>query len=479
MQHKPTEEAALVEKHFKAMAANGSASHDEPNPLPEVETDADADSSDADFEPRSNWKNLLERNRDHNPRAIVRNANLALRYAPEWCGKLRFNAFAKAVIVPAGCSLPWMKKPLRSDLKWDDQHDRLSTDWLQNNGIYVPMHIAGQAVQTVAMERPFHPVRKYLKGLKWDGVHRVPSWLTIYLGVKHSGYVEAVGRCWLISAVARVYQPGCQADHTLILEGPQGIQKSTSLRVLAEPWFTDEIADLGSKDAALQTAGAWIIELAELEAMGKSETPKVKAFITRRCDRFRPPYGARLIDSPRQCVFAASVNPNASGTYRAFQDETGGRRFWPVRCTKIDIDGLVRDKDQLWAEACVRYRDGESHWLTDSEIIRLAECEQAERYEGDPWDALIEDWLENPLPRTVIQGQGQSRTEIPAGPFESDREAVTVADLLTHCIGRPPKDWTRADEMRVTRALTFRKWEKFRPNRLDGTRHPGKYRRKQ
>ncbi|HUQ94756.1 MAG TPA: VapE domain-containing protein [Bryobacteraceae bacterium] len=440
--------------------------------IPSRHSDEEPESDEAD----PHWQQHLQVNRDHNPRAILRNAIIAFRRAPEWHGKLRYNEFSMEIIVSAGTILPWANSPLKHDLRWSDQEDRMATDWLQARGIYVQTSIAGQAVETVALHRPFHPVRDYLKTLQWDGIRRIHSWLTTYLGVLYSLYVAAVGECWLISAVARVRWPGCQADHTLILEGRQGSQKSTALRSLTRPWFTDDMPELGTKDAALQCAGAWLIELAELEAMGKAETPKVKAFISRRCDRFRPPYGRRPIEVPRQCIFAATVNPNASGTYRAFQDETGGRRFWPVRCTKIDIDGLVRDRDQLWAEAVERYEAGAPHWLTDSEVIRLAESEQADRYEGDAWAGPIEQWLKNPTPKAFYHREGQTKIEVDTGLFESDSDSTTTSNILTHCLGKMPKDWNPGEAARINKILTHMKWEKHRPDMPDGTRHPtGKF----
>jgi predicted P-loop ATPase len=131
----------------------------------------------------------------------------------------------------------------------------------------------------------------------------------------------------MISTVARIFEPGVKADCCLILEGEQGSGKSSALRTLAAPWFTDEIAELGSKDAALQSHGVWIIELAELDSMSRADVGRIKAFMSRSVDRFRPPYGKRLIESPRQCVFAGSVNHSDY-----LRDETGARRFWPVEC---------------------------------------------------------------------------------------------------------------------------------------------------
>jgi len=192
--------------------------------------------------------------------------------------------------------------------EWTDHEDRLAAEWLQRQGILVSVDVAGQAVQTVARDHTFHPVKTYLARSQWDGVERLDRWLSTYLGVDDADYSRAIGSRWLISAVARIFQPGAKADCCLILEGPQGIRKSTALRTIAGEYFTDELADLGSKDAAMQTRGVWIIELSELDSLGHAEVARIKAFMSRTTDRFRPPYGMRLVESPRQCVFAGTVN---------------------------------------------------------------------------------------------------------------------------------------------------------------------------
>ena len=263
---------------------------------------------------------------------VLANAIAAFRHAPEWGGVLAFNEFGFGTVVlkPA----PWGVVPKG---EWTDHEDRLAAEWLQRQGILVSVDVAGQAVQTAARDHPFHPVKAYLQGLHWDGVERLDRWLSTYLGADDTDYSRAVGSRWLISAVARIFQPGAKADCCLILEGPQGIRKSTALRTIAGEYFTDELADLGSKDAAMQTRGVWIIELSELDNLSHAEVARIKAFMSRTTDRFRPPYGMRLVESPRQCVFAGTVN---HGTY--LRDETGGRRFWPVVCGRIDVEGLGR-----------------------------------------------------------------------------------------------------------------------------------------
>ena len=140
-----------------------------------------------------------------------------------------------------------------------------------------------------------------------------------------------------------------------------------------------------------------MIEIAELDSMTRAEVSRIKAFMSRATDRFRPPYGKQVIESPRQCVFAGSVNHS---TY--LRDETGGRRFWPVRCGEIDVDALARDRNQLWAEAVSQYRAGEVWWLETRELIQEAEQQQSDRYEEDPWQSLIAAWVEDPQERVDV-----------------------------------------------------------------------------
>jgi len=165
---------------------------------------------------------------------------------------------------------------------------------------------------------PFIPCAN-MELIVWDGTNRLDTWLTTYLGAEDSNYVRAVGARWLISAIARIYRPGAKAYCCLILEGAQGSKKSTALKTLAGPYFADELADLGTKDSVLQTQGVWIIELSELDSLSRAEVGRIKAFMSRTTDRFRPPYCKRLIESPRQCVFAGSVKHSSY-----LRDDSGG-----------------------------------------------------------------------------------------------------------------------------------------------------------
>jgi predicted P-loop ATPase len=246
--------------------------------------------------------------------------------------------------------------------------------------------------------------------------------------------------------VARIYLPGAKADCVLILEGPQGLKKSTALMTLAEPWFTDRLSDLGSKDAAMETKGVWVIEVAELDTMTRAEVGAIKAFISRTHDRFRPPYGKRLVDLPRQCIFAGSVNPE--GGY--LKDATGGRRFWPVLCTTIDIDRLRADRDQLWAEARDRFRRGEPWWLDTLGLNAAATEEQENRYQAEAWEEPIRHYIEHEV-QWNENGYGDRKAY--SVRRQQPLTTVAVAEVLEHALGIEPGRWSQIDQNRVSRCL--------------------------
>jgi predicted P-loop ATPase len=381
---------------------------------------------------------------DGTPHAILANAITKLRTAPEWKGVLAFNEFSLQVttLKPA----PWGGS---AGKEWTDHEDRLTADWLQHHRILVPVKIAAEAIQTVSRDRICNPVREYLEGTHWDGRRRIDGWLSMYLGVAQSNYTCAVGARWLIAAVARIFAPGAKVDSCLILEGEQGSGKSRALKTLGGDWYTDEMSELGSKEAAIQTRGIWIIELAELEAMTRAEVCRIKAFMSRATDRFRPPYASRPIESPRQCIFAGSVN-HSTGYLR---DETGGRRFWPIQCSRIELDALARARDQLFAEATQRYKAGTPWWLDSGELNQAAAEEQIARYDGDPWDDNIRRWAEG-------------------------RADISIDQVLTVCLEMPKHQWTQVHKNRIARSLRAQGWERFRGPIEDNHQWPSPFRTK-
>ena len=360
---------------------------------------------------RYEWRKELIVNENDRPLAILANAITALRSAPEWCQVLAFDEFSQRVTTLR--NVPW-----GSVNAWTEQEDRLCADWMQHHGLRIGINDAAAAVETVARDSLYHPVRAFLELLKWDRIPRLDDWLTLYLGAEPSNLTRAFAARWLISAVARIYKPGAKADCCLILEGGQGTYKSTAIRILGEPWFTDDVPDLGSKEAGFATLGNWICELPELDAISRPEMSRVKSFLSRSVDHFRPPYGRRYIDFPRQCIFAGTVN---HAEY--LRDETGGRRFWPVSVGKINLAALERDRDQLLAEAVDRFLRGENWWL-DSTLNEAAVKEQDARYLSDDWEPAIAKWL-------------NANSGDP--PHESAR--VSTAQVLEHAVQKPTKEF--------------------------------------
>jgi putative DNA primase/helicase len=413
--------------------------------------------SDVDEAPeRIPWAHRLRIDADGAPERNEANVITALSCDAAFAGTLVFDEFRQEIVVNR--QLPWSETSDPTPRAWTQADDTRCAEWLQRRDINVSPIIVGRSVAAVAHDIRVHPVREYLDGLRWDGVYRLETWTISHLGAEDTRLHRAFGALWMISAVARVFRPGAKVDHMLILEGPQGAKKSSALKVLAsEPWFTDELAEIGSKDAAQQMRGVWIIEIAELDAIGRADVSRIKAFLTRTVDRYRPPYERYVIDVPRQCVFAGSVNPDAY-----LRDETGNRRFWPVRCGRIDLDALSRDRDQLWAEAVARYRQGAVWWLEGQELIALASAEQDARYLSDAWDALIDRWLRAEKRRINVGYAGyddwQSEEVERAEPLRD----VSVGEILEHAIGIEPARWTRGDQMRVTAYLKAAGWERYR-----------------
>lgn len=371
------------------------------------------------------WKvGLILDHKRQRPTRCLANVMHVLAQHPAWAGVLAYDEFAASIVARR---VPPTRKhdrpPEQAPGDWTDADTVRSAAWFAKFVGFEPtVRMVDDAVAAIAMRTRTHAVREYLGRLQWDRRARLDTMLASYFGARDDRYVRTVGPKWMISAVARVMRPGCQADHMLILEGLQGLRKSTGLEALCDDpqWFTDTIIAIGDKDSYQALQRRWIIELAELDALRGREASVVKKFMSARADSFRPPYGRHTQRFPRQCVFAGTTNEDAY-----LLDATGNRRYWPVACGDVDVDAIRRDRDQLWAEALVRFGRGEAWHLTDPEAIQLALDAQAEREAPDDWIPLVAKYLE-----------------------VHARDGITTGETLTKAIEVAPE--------RITRALSTR-----------------------
>lgn len=394
------------------------------------------------------WRSQLLLDGNGVPYANLANALIILRGDRAMQGALAFDEMRQSATVPKEpASAPGGKPYLPGFARQltDDDVTRLQ-EWLQHCGLRkLGRETVGQAVHAVARDNRFHPVKAYLNGLVWDGQDRIGDLLTGYFGAEgNPEYLRAISRMFMISMVARIFKPGCKCDYMLILEGPQGTEKSKACAVLAGEWFSDHLPDIQTKDASQHLLGPWLIEVSELATFKRAESEPLKAFVSRTHERYRPPYGREHVEQPRQCVFIGSVNPK--GGY--LKDETGARRFWPAKIGKIDVEALQRDRDQLFAEAVERFNMGE-HWWPDPAFEKLhIEPEQLARFEPDIWEQPIREFLRGKSRATVL--------EICIGALGYTKD---VTDRLINPNGTQINRINQADTNRVTAALTCLDWE--------------------
>lgn len=359
------------------------------------------------------WKAKLRYDDNGDLKLTLANLVTILNHHPDWRGKLFYDEFSGDILKRR--PPPYPNARLGEWMDIDSSHAHM---WLEEQFDFSRLsspHV-DEAVSVVADLHTVHSIKEYLEPLRWDGTPRLKTWPLKYLGAADIPAHRFVGCAWMVGAVKRVYEPGCQFDNVLVLEGKQGSSKTTALRVLGGIWHAESITDVGSKDSLQTLRGKWIVEFAELDALGRVDSSRIKQHISATNDVYRPSYGKRSITVPRQAVFAASCNPE-----KYLKDETGGRRFWPVRCGTIHIDALRRDRDQLWAEAVHLYRQGEQTWAT-ADMTYLKEA-QEERFQEDPWEEPIMEFVYAKKEVLISDILGHLRVDLPR-QTQSDKNRV-------------------------------------------------------
>lgn len=328
-------------------------------PSPEASATPDDELPDTEYD---GWEELLVYKTLQDGSQVLdsadSNAETLLIYYPEWRAVLRYNELTKDVEIIGGPLQPYEKTPeqVTTGVKY----------WLQReHGLKLRTADVMDAILHAAKSNSYDPVRDYLLDVAkpaWDGQARINSFLELHcgaamvdgLGKPIGDHTRRISRRWFISAVARALQPGCKMDTVLILEGEQGLKKSTAFRTLAAPWFTDSSIDITNKDSKMLAGRNWFIELSELSAMRAAESEAQKSFFSSQTDQFRPPYGRAISTFHRHSVFVGTTNDE-----RYLNDLTGNRRYWPIHCLKIDLQKIRQDRDQLWGEAVAIFQAGE------------------------------------------------------------------------------------------------------------------------
>jgi len=393
---------------------------------------APTDFSDAD------WPTKLQRSKKGVALSTFANAVTVVAHDPRWANRFAWCDFSNRIVLRA--APPWPAESACSvkfepGTPWAECDDHRLVDYLERHyGVSVTPKEAYHAALLAAEKRHVHPVRDYLDSLTWDGTVRLDRVLPVYFGAKESTYTKLVGPWTFMQAVKRIYEPGCQADYVPVLEGEQGIQKSSAIRALcpSPAWVSDTMFTIGSKDAMVALRGRWFIELAEAMSLLRAEHAASKAFFTSRTDDYRPPYGAHNVQIPRQCMFFCTINPE--GGY--LRDPTGGRRYWPIACGEagaINIAAIEADRDQLWAEAVARYRKGERCYPHADDEHALFGEEQGEREEQDPWHETIRAGI-------------------------ADLNEVTVAFILASVLSIEAAKQESKHQSRVVKVLTSDGW---------------------
>ena len=387
--------------------------------------------------PTEDWRAKLKVTDKGGIAQSIENTVLILSNDPALRGCLAFNEMDHNIVVRR--DLPWRK--VKSTSQWIDADDAALRYHLERVYGLTGKDRIFDAVNVVANQHSFHPVRDYLSGCTWDGVPRVETLLIDYLGAEDNEYTRAVTRKTLVAAVARIYRPGCKFDYMLTLRGRQGLGKSALIAKLGGTWFSDTFTTMQGKDAYEQVQGVWVMEVGELAGMRKAEAETIKLYISKQTDRFRPAYGRRLQEFPRQCVFIGTTNES-----QFLRDTTGNRRFWVVDTPNDPELSIWEDLTDevirlIWAEAVELYKKGESLFLP-RHLEKMAREVQESYEEENPRAGLLAEYLDRLLPAGWDDMDLYSRRQWLEGTAQGtvQRTAVCTLEIWAEALnGNPDK----------------------------------------
>ncbi len=381
-----------------------------------------------------NWSAILETTDKGVARPTLSNAVRVIQHDPMFCAaRIYYDEFLDRVLIA--------NSPVR---EWRADDTTRATVYMQDacgitglNDIWVK-----KAIAMVARDRPRHAVRDWLATLAWDGEPRIDEafvdyWNAIPNAQQPHDYLRAISKNFFLGLIARVMRPGCQLDEMVVFESPeQGVGKTSALRILGAPWYAVAHERVTEKDFFQDLQGIWLVEIGEMQAFSKATRQRIKTVISTPTDRFRGSYDERSTNHPRQCVFAGSTNDDEWA-----DDDTGLRRYWPFQCGLVERDHLTAARDQLFAEALVRYHAGESWWP----VPLSAKAVQAARQTYDEWTSVIMPWCE----LQIMQG--------------ADR--VHVRDIMLGPLKFSVDKLDKGPQMRVATILRLARWQRL-PSRI-------------
>ena len=398
------------------------------------------------------------------PAKTTDNVLIILENDPLLKGRLAFDEFANRGVVLG--SFPWDNRSEKR--QWTDVDDAGLRHYIESTYGITGKERIFDAVSLCAHKNTFNDVRDYLAELKWDNVKRIDTLLVDYLGAKDSIYTRAVMRKFLVAAVARAMAPGTKFDYMPIFAGPQGLGKSTFLRLLGKRWYSDSLQTFEGKEASEMIQGVWINEIGELNGLSKSETNAVKQFLSRVEDIYREPFGRRTNNYPRRCVFAGTTNDS-----EFLKDRTGNRRFWPVDVglqlpTKSVFRHLEEEVEQIWAEAFCYWQLGEPLYLTGEAEAEAKEEQEAHR-ESNAKEGVIREFVERPVPLNWDKRSLNERRLYWAGEFGRGsvdtvpRDRICALEVWCECLGGDVKFMKRSDALEINSILSsFPGWKRLK-----------------
>lgn len=417
-----------------------------------------------EFESSVDWTKALTRDRNGGIQNTLHNLTLIIAN-DENLNAICFNQLADGMEIKG--SVPW-KHPARF---WRDADDAQLICYVDANYGSFSARNYDIAVTKVVDDRSYHPIKDFFASLPpWDGIKRADTLLVDYLGAEDNAYTRAVTRKALCAAVTRIWTPGVKYDYILVLNGPQGIGKSTLIYKLGGEWYSDSLnlSDMNDKTAAEKLQGYWILEIGEMAGMRKADIEKVKAFVSRQDDKYRASFGRRVTPHPRQCIFFGTTN-SENGYLR---DITGNRRFWTVKTPgtgkRKPWQLTVEEVRQIWAEILLLVDNGEKLYL-DNDLEAHAQREQNDAVEQDDREGLVKEYLERLLPDnwdSMDEFDRKNYLRDYSKPNQPEgvkvRETVSNLEIWCECFGKPKEDIKPSDSYAIAAImLRIDGWERL------------------